>query len=260
MSALLTRVAHAVTITVIVLFLLGPVVLVFILSFSDDPFIFFPPRTWGIRQYRTMVHSSLWTTPILHSLAIATVVAVVVSVIGIAGVLAMARSRVPGRGVLQAVALGPLIVPGVVYAIGAYQIFADLGLVGTRPAFVLAHSVLATPLFLIIASAAITRVPRELELAAMSLGAGRVRALCDVTLRLIAPAILAGALFAFSLSINEVVVSSFLADVSFTTLPVEIFASLRIAVDPVVMAISASLAVLSVVVATCAYVLRQRLR
>jgi putative spermidine/putrescine transport system permease protein len=240
--AFVMRVAHGTALALIALFLLGPIVLVLLLSFSNDPFIAFPPKSWGVREYRTMLESPLWSPPIQHSLAIASAVALLVAVIGTSAVIAMARTRIPGRGLLLAIAIGPLVVPGVVYAIGAYETFNDLGLTGSRAAFVLAHAVLATPLFLIIVSAAITRVPRDLEIAAMSLGAGRTRALTDVTLPLVAPAIVAGAVLALSLSLNEVVVSTFLADTSFTTLPVAIFASLRIAVDPVVMAISATLA------------------
>jgi ABC-type spermidine/putrescine transport system permease subunit II len=259
-TALITRLAHAVAVVVITLFLLGPIVLVLVLSFSNDAFIAFPPKSWGVREYRTMLQSPLWSVPLQHSLAIASVVALVVALIGSGAVIAMARTRIPGRGLLLAIAVGPLVVPGVIYAIGAYQTFSDLGLAGSRAAFVLAHAVLATPLFVIIASAAITRVPRELELGAMSLGAGRTRALADVTLRLIAPAILAGVLVAFSLSLNEVVVSSFLADASFTTLPVAIFASLRIAVDPVVMAIAATLAVCAALATAVVYLLRRSTR
>jgi ABC-type spermidine/putrescine transport system permease subunit II len=259
-TAVLGKAAQVVVVGVISVFLLAPIVLVFVLSFSDDPFISFPPQSWGVEQYRTMASSDIWTAPIVRSVVIGIVVATVVTVIGVPAVIAVARSRLPGRALVQAIAIGPLIVPGVVYAIGAYQVFADLGLVGTRIAFVLAHTVLAVPLVLLIVGAAATRVPRELELAAMSLGAGRSRAIWDVTLRLLTPAILAGALFAFSLSLNEVVVSNFLADIYFTTLPVAIFASLRIAVEPVIMAISASLAVLSGIVMTLAFLLRRRVR
>jgi ABC-type spermidine/putrescine transport system permease subunit II len=257
---LLARGCHVAVITVITVFLLGPVVLVFLLSFSNDSFIHFPPRNWGTGQYRTMVSSDLWTAPIVRSLLIGLVVAVLVTVIGCAAVLSISRSRLPGRTMIRLLALGPLIVPGVVYAIGAYQLFADLGLVGTKTAFVLAHSVLAVPFVLIIVGSAISRVPRELELAAMSLGAGRLRAATSVTLPLLLPAILASALFAFSLSLNEVTVSNFLADVFFTTLPVAIFASLRIAVDPVIMAIASSLAVLSCLFIGASMLLQRKLR
>jgi ABC-type spermidine/putrescine transport system permease subunit II len=251
---------QAVVVAALTVFLLGPLVLVFILSFSDDQFIAFPPENWGIRQYRTMVDSELWTQPLLRSLLIAAIVAVVSTVVGVLAVLGMARSRVPGRNLLLLLAVGPLIVPGVVYAIGAYQVFSDVGLVGTRAAFVVSHTVLALPFVLLIVGAAMARVPRELELAAMSLGAGKPRALRDVTLRFLAPAIVASALFAFSLSLNEVVVSNFLASIDYTTLPVAIYASLKIAVDPVVMAISSTLAVVSCVLILISMALRRSLR
>jgi ABC-type spermidine/putrescine transport system permease subunit II len=260
MSDRLTRAFHGAAIAVIGVFLLAPVVLVVVLSFSADPFITFPPREWGIRQYQTMVNSELWRPPIIHSLGIAVLASLLATVIAVAAVLGISRSRVPARGVLGAVALGPLLIPGVVYAIAAYQLFTELRLVGTTAAFVLAHVVMATPLVLIIMGGAVARVPRELELAAMSLGAGRLRALHDVTLPLTRAAIFAGALLAFSLSMNEVVVSSFLADVSFTTLPVAIFASLRIAVDPVIMAISVSLALLAAGAISVIYLLRRAIR
>src|SRR5262245_31585656 len=207
-----------------------------------------------------MVNSSIWTTPLARSVAIAAIVAVFVTVIGLAAVLAIARSRLPGRSIVQAFSIGPLIVPGVVLAIGVYKTFADIGLVGTRLGFVLVHAMLALPFVLLIVGAAITRVPRELELAAMSLGATRLRAYRDVTLRLLAPAILAAMLFSFSLSLNEVTISNFIAGLNFTTLPVAIFASLRFAVEPVVMAISSTLAAVSAILMTGAYVLRTKTR
>jgi putative spermidine/putrescine transport system permease protein len=259
MSDRVTRALHGAAIAVIGVFLLAPVVLVVLLSFSADSFISFPPHDWGIRQYETMIESELWRGPIVHSLGIAVVASLLTMIIAVAAVLGIFRSRVPARGVVGAAAIGPLLIPGVVYAIAAYELFAELGLVGTKAGFVLAHVVLATPLLLIIMTGAIARVPRELELAAMSLGAGRLRALYDVTLPLTRAAILAGVLFAFSLSMNEVVVSSFLADVSFTTLPVAIFASLRIAVDPVIMAISVSLALLAALAISISYLVRRRI-
>jgi ABC-type spermidine/putrescine transport system permease subunit II len=254
--ALVTRSAHALAVTAITLFLLGPILLVLVLSFSNDTFITFPPESWGLREYREL-GSPLWATPIQHSLAIASIVAVLVAVVGTCAVIALARTRIPARALLVTIILTPLVVPGVVYAIGAYATFNDLGLVGSRAALILSHAVLATPVFVVIATVAITRVPRDLELAAMNLGAGRTQALIDVTLRLMAPAVVAGAVLAFSLSLNEAVVSSFLTSGSFTTLPVAIFASLRIAVDPVVMAISATLAACAALVAITVYLLRQ---
>jgi ABC-type spermidine/putrescine transport system permease subunit II len=260
MSRVLGVALRGIVVVGVALFLLGPLVLVFILSFSSDDFIAFPPESWGIRQYRTMIDSEIWTQPLLRSLLIATIVAVVATAIGVFAVLGMARSRVPGRNLLLLLAVGPLIVPGVVYAIGAYQVFSDLGLVGTRAAFVVSHTVLALPFVLLIVGAAMSRVPRELELAAMSLGATKSRATRDVTLRFLMPAIVASALFAFSLSLNEVVVSNFLASIDYTTLPVAIFAALRIAVDPVIMAISSTLAAVSCVLILISMGLRRRLR
>jgi ABC-type spermidine/putrescine transport system permease subunit II len=108
-------------------------------------------------------------------------------------------------------------------------------MLGTPQALVLAHATMAVPFVLLITGAAITRIPPELERAAMSLGAGRLRAWRDITLPILAPALLSSAIFAFITSFDEAVVSSFLG---YETLPVAIFNSVRYGVDPVIMAIA----------------------
>lgn len=260
MTRILTTVLRGIGLLVTFVFLLGPLVLVFILSFSNDKFISFPPQSWGFAQFRTLVDSEIWTLPLQRSIIIGLIVAALTTVIGVSAVVGISRSRVPGRGIVMALALGPLIVPGVVYAVGAYQVFVKFGLAGTSLGFVLVHTVLAMPFVLLIVGAAITRVPADLELAAMSLGASKARALRDVTLRFLTPAIIASGLFAFSLSMNEVTVSNFIGSFDFTTLPVAIFASLRISVEPVVMAISSSLAAVSAILIVVSMILRGRLR
>lgn len=253
------RVLQIVVVGAVALFLLAPVVLVFVLSFSNEAFVSFPPDAWGLRQYETMVDSDVWTTPLVRSIAIAAVTTVLVIAIGVPAVLAAARSRLRGRHIVGAVAIGPLLVPGVVLAIGVYQTFVDLDLAGTMLGFVIVHCMLALPFVMLIVGAAITRVPQELELAAMSLGASRLRAYRDVTLPLLWPAVAAAALFTFSLSLNEVTISSFIAGIDFTTLPVAIFSSLRFSVEPVIMAIASSLAILSGILLTAVALLRRRL-
>ena len=100
------------------------------------------------------------------------------------------------------------------------------------------HVTLALPFVLLIAGAAIARVPKELELAAQSLGASRARAWRDVTLRLLLPAVAASFIFAFVVSFDEAIVTSFLSGPGFVTLPVAVFNSVRFGVDPVITAIA----------------------
>jgi ABC-type spermidine/putrescine transport system permease subunit II len=106
---------------------------------------------------------------------------------------------------------------------------------------VLAHTLLALPLVVLVIGSAIQRVPGSLEDAALSLGAGRVRTTLDITLRLLLPAIAVAAVFAFITSFDDAVFVSFLAGPGFTTLPLEIFNSLQFGVDPAITAIAALL-------------------
>jgi ABC-type spermidine/putrescine transport system permease subunit II len=219
----------------VVVYMIVPSVLVVVLSFGDDSFIKFPPSKWGWRQYDTLFHSHDWLDPALRSLGVATVSALLATLIGLAAVLAMHRLDMPGRNILQFVGIGPLLVPGVAYAVALYAFFAWTGLLGTPQALVLAHTTIAVPFVLLIAGAAIVRVPRELEAAAHSLGASQLRAWRDVTLPLLLPAIAASFIFAFVTSFDEAVLASFLG---YQTLPVAIFNSVRFGIDPVITAIA----------------------
>jgi ABC-type spermidine/putrescine transport system permease subunit II len=122
--------------------------------------------------------------------------------------------------------------------VALYSLFADLRLLGSFFGLLMVHITMALPFVLLIIGAAISRVPRELELAALSLGASRTRAWRDITLRLLLPALVASFIFAFIGSFDEAIVTSFLASIGFVTLPVEIFSSVRFGVDPVITAIA----------------------
>ena len=134
--------------------------------------------------------------------------------------------------------LAPLIVPHIVVAIAIYLQFAPLGLTGTWPGFVLAHTVLATPYVVLVVSAALQRVPPSLELAGLNLGGGRLRCFFEITLPLVTPAVLAGALFAFLASFDEVVVSFFLAGVEHKTVTRKLFEDIEFNLSPVIAAAS----------------------
>jgi len=227
----------------VALYMIVPSVIVAILSFSGDTFIKFPPRSWGFRQYATLLTSSVWQDPLFRSLGVASIAAVLAVLVGVTATLALHRGGLPGRHLLQIVGIGPLLAPGVAYAVALYSLFAWLGLLGTVPAIILAHATVTVPFVFLITGAAITKVPHDLELAALSLGATRFEAWCDVTLRFLAPAIGASFIFAFVASFDETVITAFLSGVGFVTLPVAIFHSVRDGIDPVITAIATLLTV-----------------
>ena len=222
----------------VVVFMVVPTVIVVLLSFSGDKFIRFPPQSWGPRQYETLFGSDEWLAPLWRSLCLGFSSALLAVIIGFSAVMALYRTAAPGKELLQFLGLGPLLAPSVAYAAALYSLFADLRLLGSFFGLLMVHITMALPFVLLIIGAAISRVPRELELAALSLGASRTRAWRDITLRLLMPALVASFIFAFIGSFDEAIVTSFLASIGFVTLPVEIFSSVRFGVDPVITAIA----------------------
>jgi ABC-type spermidine/putrescine transport system permease subunit II len=242
-SDALTRTAGAVGVTIVTLCLLAPAVLVVVLSFSGDSYFAFPPKSWGLRQYKTLVEDSQWLDAIWLSVRVAVPAAALSVLVAVPTVFAAQRSRLPGRHLLQAAGTVPLVIPISAYAVAMYGVFAQLKLLGTYIGLVLANTVIAFPLTLVVVAAAMSRVPPELELAAMTAGASRARAWLGITLRLLAPAVLAGAVLAFITSFDEAVFINFLGGAGQVTLPKAVFDSVRFGVDPVITAIATLLMV-----------------
>jgi putative spermidine/putrescine transport system permease protein len=132
----------------------------------------------------------------------------------------------------------PIIVPAVVSALGYYSFLSLAYLTGTRTGMIIAHSVLSIPLAFLVISAALKGFDRNLERAAMSAGAGPFRTFLWVTLPVLRPGILVGALFAFLHSFNEAVVAIFIAGRDASTLPKKMFESIRLESDPVIAVVS----------------------
>jgi ABC-type spermidine/putrescine transport system permease subunit II len=223
--------------------MLAPAAMVVVLSFSGERFFDFPPRTWGLRQYRVLLEDPRWGEALWLSVKIAAPVALLSALVAVPTLIAVHRSKLPGRGALQIAGLTGLVLPISAYAVAMYGVFAQVGLLGTYAGLVLANLTLALPVMLLVAGAAMTRIPVELELAAMVAGASRARAWLGVTVRLLRPAILAGGVLAFVASFDEAVFINFLGGPEQETLPKAILDSVRYGLDPVVTAIATLLIV-----------------
>jgi len=222
-----------------------PIALVVVASFSDQAFISFPPRHFSLRWYAAYVQSDLWLDATLNSIRIAALTALLSTVLGVAASFGLTRGRFPGRHLLNAVVAAPLIVPTVVVAIALYFTFARLALVGTTTAIVLAHTALAAPLVVVCVNAGLQGLDETLEQAARGLGAGRLQTFWLISRPLLQPAILTGALFAFLVSFDELVVALFVAGVGSETLPMRMWTSLNNEIDPTIAAVSTVLITLS---------------
>jgi putative spermidine/putrescine transport system permease protein len=239
-------------------FLIAPMAIIVPMSFSSAVSFEFPPPGYWTGYYTQYFASQSWLQATANSFLIATAVTGFTLLLALPAAFGFVRYRFRGKGMLNLLMMLPIIVPAVVSALGYYS-FLSLGrLVGTHAGMIIAHSVLSVPVAFLVIAAALKGFDRNLERAAMSAGAGPLRTLLWVTLPVLRPGILVGALFAFLHSFNEAVVALFIGGRDAATLPKKMFESIRLESDPVIAVVSTLLtgAVLVGVLASLSF--RQR--
>lgn len=239
-------------------FLLAPTLIVVALSFSSEEIFFFPPSGFGVRWYGNFFHDPIWSNGTITSLKVALLTMALSTVLGTLTALGLVRGRFVGRPLITALILSPLIAPTVVVGLGIYIMYLRAHLVGTMLAFVATDTALAMPFVVINVAASLRTVDRNLELAARNLGAGPVKTFFRITLPLILPGVIAGALFSFITSWDEVVVAIFLSTPLLQTLPVVMWTGVQNGVDPTVAAASSIVTAVSIVLLAVFTLLRWR--
>lgn len=240
----------------VAIWLIAPVLVIIPLGFSDAQSFRFPPEGWSLRWYTRFFTDPAWSTTLINSLVIAVLVMIVTTIIGAAAAYAVDRGTMPGKNLIGALLLAPMIVPGIVTAVALLGVFIRWNLNGTLLGFVLAHTVIALPFVFVAITASLRSFDRKLERAAISLGGGPWYTFRRVTLPLVMPGVLSGAVFAFVTSLDEVVIALYLQTPDMRTLPVQMFNSVTIDVDPTIAAGSTII----LVVTTAAILLPQLLK
>jgi putative spermidine/putrescine transport system permease protein len=223
---------------IVVIFLLAPIAIIVPMSFSTAISFEFPPPGYWLGYYARYFHSGAWLDATLNSFAIALGSMVLTMMVTLPAAFGYVRYRFRGKGAMNLIVMLPLIVPGVVSALGYYGLFARIHLVGTHLGMIIAHSVLSIPVVFLVIAASLKGFDRNLERAAYSAGAGPLRTFLWVTLPVLRPGIMVGALFAFLHSFNEAVVAIFIAGRDAVTLPKKMFESIRLESDPVLAVVS----------------------
>ena len=234
--------------TVVAIWLVAPSLIVIPLSFTDKPSFTFPPSGWSMRWYANFFQDQSWTAALAASLRVGVLVTVVATVIGTAAAVALSQSRFRGQQTIRAALLAPMIVPVIVVAIGLYALFLKLHLLGSMFGFVTAHSILALPFVIIPVMASLQGFDRRLENAAAICGSNRWTTFLQITLPLVAPGVISGALFAFVTSFDEVVISLFIQSPYLQTLPVKMYSSVTRDTDPTIAAAATLILVITTVV------------
>jgi putative spermidine/putrescine transport system permease protein len=216
-----------------VLFLLAPLGMVIVNSIGPEGLAFFPPQSLSIESYFTL--PGRWLTATVDSLLLATLTALLASILGTFGALALVRGSFSARTgtLVDGILRSPLQTPALVLGVAFLQYYAwlnataHLDMRGSFGGLFLAHTAVSIPFVLTVVLARLVSFDRRLEEAAMGMGASALQTLFKITIPIIGPAILSGSFFAFLLSLDNVPLSLFLVGAGLPLLPVDLFTSIQ---------------------------------
>jgi len=226
------------TCVAVLVFLLLPILVIMPLSFSDSSFLVYPIEGWSLKWYENLFGSAEWVRAAKNSFIVAPAATVIATVLGTLAAVGLARANFPFKGTLMSVLIAPMVVPIVVVGVSTYLFFANLGLADSYTALIIVHAALGAPFVLTTVLATLQGFDHNLVRASLSLGAHPVPTFFRITLPVIAPGVISGALFAFATSFDEVVVTLFLAGPEQVTLPRQMFTGIRENITPTIAAVA----------------------
>jgi putative spermidine/putrescine transport system permease protein len=246
-------------------FLLAPIIVMIPLSFNAQPFFSFTremmtldPDGYSLRWYRDFLGSDSWMRSIRNSFVIGIAATAIATTLGTLAALGLARSEMPFKGTIMMVLISPMIVPLIISAAGMFFFFSQIGISGTFLGVVLAHAALGTPFVIITVTATLVGFDQSLIRAAASLGASPARTFFRITMPLILPGVISGALFAFITSFDEIVIVLFVAGPEQRTIPREMWSGIREDISPTILAVATLMVLLSVLLLVTIELLRRR--
>jgi len=252
------RYALWVYVTLVLVFLMAPILVIVPLSFSAGSFLYFPLPGLSLRWYADFFTSDLWLRALRNSLIVGSGATVLATLLGTLAAFGFWRARFWGRRLLFALLLSPLVVPVIIVAVGVYFVFAPLGLADGLLGLTLAHAALGAPFVLVTVLSTLSGFDRSLLDAAANLGATPWVAFRRVALPIIFPGIFSGALFAFATSFDEVVVALLLTGPGQRTLPLQMFNGINQEISLTITAAGTLLVALACLLLLAAEVLRRR--
>ena len=257
-------------------FLITPILVVMPLSFNAEDFFTFTPEMlrfdpegYSLKHYRDFFTNNEWQRSFKNSLIIAPIATMISVSLGTLAAIGLSQSHVPGKRVIMAILISPMIVPLIISATGMFFFYSDIGnflegTVGLPKKFVgyvkvvLAHAVLGIPFVIITVTATLVGFDRSLTRAAANMGANPLTTFFRVQMPLILPGVISGGLFAFITSFDEVVVVLFVGSASQKTLPWQMFTGLREQISPTILAVATILVMMSVALLATLEMLRRR--
>ncbi len=266
-------------------FLIAPILIIIPLSFNAEPYftfttkmLEFQPSGYSMRWYDLLLTfgmknpdavrdgawwadvwaNATWVNAAKHSLIIGISATVVATALGTLAALGLSRPHMPYRRIIMAVLISPMIVPIIITATGLFFFYSLINLSSTYAGIILAHATLGIPFVIITVTATLVGFDRSLNRAAASLGAKPSTTFFKVTMPLIMPGVISGALFAFVASFDEVVVVLFIAGHKQQTIPLRMWIGIREQISPAILAVATILVIMSVILLAVLEMLRRR--
>ena len=246
-------------------FLIFPILVMFPLSFNAQPYftitpemLSFDPAGYSTQWYEKFFTSSTWQAAVRNSLVIAFFSTLISTFLGTLAALGLSRPEFPYKTAIMGILISPMVVPLIISAAGMFFFYSRIGLQGSFVGVILAHAALATPFVVIVVTATLVGFDHSLTRAAASLGSSPTRTFFTITVPLITPGVISGALFAFITSFDEVVVVLFVGSVKQRTIPWAMFSGIREQISPTILAVASILVTFSIILLTLVELLRRR--
>jgi putative spermidine/putrescine transport system permease protein len=247
--------------------LIAPLFVILPLSFNAEQYIHFSakmlaldPEGFSLRWYEDMIYGTKnpWGLATKNSLIIAFFATIGSTVLGTVAALGLSSRHMPYKAAFMALLISPMIVPLIISGTAIFFFMAKVGLAATHTGIIIAHIILGTPFVVITVTATLSGFDHSVTRAAASLGSNPVHTFRKITLPLIMPGVISGALFAFVTSFDEVIVVLFLAGLDNTTIPIQMWVGLREQLSPTILAVATCLIVMSTLILVSAELLRRR--
>lgn len=242
----------------VLIFLVLPVFIIIPISFSSARYLTFPPPGWSLQWYQQYFSSQDWISATIQSFKVGIGAVVVCLLLGVPLAYVLVRTHFRGKFLVDALVISPMILPAIILAIGDYLLFVRFKLVGSTWALILGHAVIALPFMVVNVRATLKSVDPDLERAASSLGGAPLIVFLTITLPLMMPGVIAGALFAFITSFDEVVIALFVSGPHTQTLPMRMWSGLRYEIEPTIAAISSLLIAFATIILVATQFRRDR--
>lgn len=232
------RLGAPLLITLILAFVLLPVFVVTLAAFNDKALLTFPPQSWSLRWFARVFTYPDFQQGFRASLVVMAWTSFLALFIGTALAIAVKRMGFPGKDLLQAILLSPLVIPHFTLGLGLLILVAQLDMDRGYGLVILCHVMLVLPFVMRSVYVSMENIDERLEQAAASLGASPVKVLFTVTVPLLAPGLFGGWLFAAIMSFSEFTASLFVTTQATQTLPVSMYNYVREFADPTLAALS----------------------